>query len=238
MTNTNKSIGNTTNTNNTNIWEVFGCPDWYFCTNDKYQSEHPKTSKTLVLLVFLVFWRFLLVFVTLDWYLLVFLHVLLYFARKLMICYGFCKCWQEIDGFALVLLGFDSGAAGRLVGCPKIPIMRSKDFQNIDIFSIFWYFEGFDWYLSVGIGIYWYSCTFSIILLENHWFVVVFQRLGTKSMNLFVFVCVFIGFRSGAAMGLTGWCQNTNQNIQRLPKHLYYLYFQIHSTYQILHSAY
>ena len=76
----------------------------------------------------------------------VFLHVLLYFARKPMIYYGFCRCWQETYGFALVLPGFDSGAAGRLVGCPKIPIMPSKDFQNIGIL-------GFVCILKVLIGI-------------------------------------------------------------------------------------
>ena len=36
----------------------------------------------------------------------------------------------------MVLPGFDSGAAERLVGCPKIPIMPSKDFQNISFFGI------------------------------------------------------------------------------------------------------
>ena len=76
VTNTNKSIGNTKNTNNTNIWEVFGCPDWYFGTNDKYQSEHPKTFKTLVICIFCI----LKVFVGICHFGLVFIGILACFA--------------------------------------------------------------------------------------------------------------------------------------------------------------
>ena len=91
----------------------------------KYQSEHPKTSKILVSLVLFVFSKFLLVFVSPDWYLFVFLHVLLDFVRKPMIYYGFSRSGHEIVGFALVLPGSGSSASGGLVGCPSWPPQKS-----------------------------------------------------------------------------------------------------------------
>ena len=72
---------------------------------------------------------------TRDWYLLVFLHVLLYFVRKRMIYCGFSMYWQEIHGFALVLPGFGSGATGG-AQVAIIPMRTSKHFPDISIIGI------------------------------------------------------------------------------------------------------
>ena len=63
-------------------------------------------------------------------------------------------CWQEIYGFALVLLGFGSGAAvGPLVAI--IPIRLAEDFQILVLFVLLVFpilllvFVTRDWYLLV-----------------------------------------------------------------------------------------
>ena len=81
--------------------------------------------------------------------------------------------WQEINGFALVLLGFGSGATGG-AQVAIIPIRTSKDFPDIGIICIFGI-------LKVFVGI----CNFGLVFIG---ILAYFAILWSKANDLLWFL--------------------------------------------------
>ena len=63
----------------------------------------------------------------------------------------------------------------------------NQDLQRLIKYWYYWYFGYFlyfYWYLSLGVGIYWYSFMFCYILRENHRFTMAFKSICRKLMDL------------------------------------------------------
>ena len=132
-----------------------------------------------------------------------------------MIYNCFYRSGEEFHGFASVLLGLGSGAAGgRLVAI--IPIRPAEDFLNIGIIGISYTFIGICHSGLVFIGI--------LVCFAIFWSKTIDLLRLLKALARTAWICIsFTRFWLQCNWGTTGG-NNTNQNTQRLPKHVYESY--------------